>query len=268
MEDPELEKRRRARALNIIKHWRLLDDEFMKRCFKDNIPAVECILRIIMRMPTLRVIKLTVEDTVSTLSGHAVRLDVHARDADNTEYDIEVQRNKEGAGQKRARYNSSLLDLNSLKKGESYDKLPESYVIFITENDLLGHRLPLYHVDRMIRELNDTFDDGSHMIYVNGAYDGDDDVGRLMNDFRSTSPETMYYAPLREVMDRYKNNPVEVSAMCDELEKWREEERREGHTEGVIETFKNLVKDGTLTIETAAKKMGVSVADFRKMAML
>jgi predicted transposase YdaD len=44
--------------------------------------------------------------------------------------------------------------------------------------------------------------------------------------------------------------------------------KEEGRTEGILETFKGLVKDGTLTIETAAKKMGVTVADFRKMAML
>ena len=44
--------------------------------------------------------------------------------------------------------------------------------------------------------------------------------------------------------------------------------KEEGRTEGIPETFKGLVKDGTLTIETAAKKMGVTVADFRKMAML
>ena len=43
---------------------------------------------------------------------------------------------------------------------------------------------------------------------------------------------------------------------------------KQGHTEGLIDAFKGLVKDGTLTIETAAKKMGVTVADFRKMAML
>ncbi len=48
----------------------------------------------------------------------------------------------------------------------------------------------------------------------------------------------------------------------------RTEGRIEGRAEGILETFKGLVKDGTLTIETAAKKMGVTVADFRKMAML
>ena len=31
-------------------------------------------------------------------------------------------------------------------------ELNETYVIFITENDVLGENLPIYHVDRIIRE--------------------------------------------------------------------------------------------------------------------
>ena len=109
--------RRHQRALAIIKRWRLLDDEFMKRCLKDNIPAVECILRIIMEKPKLQVKTVQIEDTIPNLLGHGIRMDVHAIDAEGTEYDIEVQRSDKGAGTKRARFNSSLLDLNSLQKG-------------------------------------------------------------------------------------------------------------------------------------------------------
>ena len=82
----------------------------------------------------------------------------------------------------------------------------------------------------------------------------------------------MHFAALRETVQRYKENPEEVSNMCEEIEDWlkdeRAEGRTEGRTEGVVEILKDLVKDGTLTVEKAAKKMGVTVTDFRKMAML
>lgn len=58
-------------------------------------------------------------------------------------------------------------------------------MIFITERDVLGRQLPLYHIDRTIRKPGEPFDDGSHLIYVNGAYSGDDDIGQLMKDFLS-----------------------------------------------------------------------------------
>lgn len=48
-------------------------------------------------------------------------------------YNIEIQRSDSGADVKRARYNSSLIDANVTEPGESYEKLNETYVIFITE---------------------------------------------------------------------------------------------------------------------------------------
>ena len=226
------QNRRHQRALNIIKRWRLMDDEFMKRCLKDNIPAVECILRIIMEKPNLQVKTVHIEDTIPNLLGHGIRMDVHAVDLEGTEYDIEVQRSDRGAGMRRARFNSSLLDLNSLKKGSTYDMLPESYVIFITENDVWKQGLARYHVNRVIEELNQRFEDGEHILYVNGSYQGSDAMGSLMNDFRCDNAEHMMLHPLKEAVYRYKNNPEEVALMCAELERWSLEERQEGRLEG------------------------------------
>lgn len=276
VQDADIERRRHERALRIIRHWRLLDDVFMKRCLKDNIPAVECILRIIMERPSLRVLDLRVEDVVPNLLGRGIRMDIHAVDAEGRHYNIEIQREDHGAGRKRARFNSSLLDLNSLRQGESYQELPETYVIFITENDVLRHGLARYHVYRVVEELEEPFGDGANIIYVNGAYQGDDDMGRLMHDFRSESPETMTLEPLKEVVDRYKNHPEEVAAMCKELEAWSEDERREGREEGreegkhegAVSMLRSLIEDGTISIAAAAKKLGVTETAFRKMAML
>lgn len=226
------QNRRHQRALNIIKRWRLMDDEFMKRCLKDNIPAVECILRIIMKRPNLQVKTVHIKDTIPNLLGHGIRMDMHAVDLEGTEYDIEVQRSDTGAGTRRARFNSSLRDLNSLKKGSTYDMLPESYVIFITENDVWKQGLARYHVNRVIEELNQRFEDGEHILYVNGAYQGTDAIGSLMNDFRCDTAENMMLHPLKEAVYRYKNNPEEVAIMCAELEKWSLEERQEGRQEG------------------------------------
>lgn len=110
--------------------------------------------------------------------------------------------------------------------------LPESYVIFITENDVWKRGLARYHVNRVIEELNQRFEDGEHILYVNGAYQGTDAIGSLMNDFRCDTAENMMLHPLKEAVYRYKNNPEEVAIMCAELEKWSLEERQEGRQEG------------------------------------
>ena len=76
-----------------------------------------------------------------------------------------------------------------------------------------------------------------------------------MNDFRIFSPDTMYYAPLCEAMDRYKDNQVEVPAMCDELEKWCKEERNEGYAQGRKKTILAMLKHGMPT-DTIAQIVG------------
>ncbi len=59
------------------------------------------------------------------MKGHGIRLDVLAKDAKGVYYDIEVQRSDEGATPKRARYNSSLIDANVLKKGYFVEEIAE-----------------------------------------------------------------------------------------------------------------------------------------------
>lgn len=229
---------RHQRALRIIKRFRLMDDDFMKRCLKDNTAAISCILRIILKKPDLEVQTARIEDTIPNLQGRGIRLDVHAIDNQGKEYDIEIQRSDKGAGCKRARFNSSLLDLNALPKGAEPENLPETYVIFITEHDVLHHNLPLYHIDRIIKELQEPFGDEEHIIYVNGDYTGTDDIGLLMHDFRSRDYQDMYFEPLRETVKRYKENPQEVIAMCKEIEDMMKEERQKGIEQVALELLK------------------------------
>lgn len=61
------------------------------------------------------------------------------------------------------------MDANALPEGMDYKKLPESYVIFITEADVLGKGKPLYVIRRTIEGDGEPFGDGSHIVYVNGS---------------------------------------------------------------------------------------------------
>lgn len=54
-----------------------------------------------------------------------------------------MQRADKGADRKRARYHSGILDAHLLQPGEDYSELPETFVIFITENDVFGKGKPL-----------------------------------------------------------------------------------------------------------------------------
>ena len=72
---------------------------------------------------------------MKNLLGRDIWLDVNAFDGNNEEFDIEIQRADRGADRKRARYHSSILDAHLLRPNDEFKDLPETYVIFITENE-------------------------------------------------------------------------------------------------------------------------------------
>lgn len=168
----------------------LFDDDLMSRVFDNNIEATELMLRIILGR-NINVISVIGQDEIKSheVGGRNITLDVHAIDVNGDEIDIEVQGNSAGAHIRRARYHSSMVDSKMLDEGQEFRQLKDSYIIFIYKHDKFRKGLPVYHIDRYIRETEELFDDGSHIIYVNGNYKGNDEIGQLMNDFRQTDSD-------------------------------------------------------------------------------
>lgn len=199
----------------------------MSRVFDGNIECTELILRILLDNPNIKVKEVHTQREIKNLVGHSVRLDIEAINEDGEPIDVEVQRADKGAGVKRARYNSSMMDANTLVKGEAYESLPDSYVIFITERDVMGEDLPIYHADRIIAETGKPLGDGTHIIYVNGAYRDDSPIGKLIHDFSCKNPDDMYYKPLAEQVRYYKEDAKGVTTMCKLVEELIDMEKKE-----------------------------------------
>lgn len=132
----------------------LMSDILFNAVMNNNKECMEYILRIIMDQADLQVHRVEVQHTVPNPFSRGVRYDVFATDDQGNEYDVEVQQADSGAVPERGRYNSSMMDYTHLDKGQDWIKLPNTYVIFITENDVLGGDLPIYHINRYIEELN------------------------------------------------------------------------------------------------------------------
>ena len=229
------EEARHARYREIIQSFTLMDDVFMTAVFQDSLPCVDLVLQIILDRPNLRATRVVTQHTMKNLHGHDVRLDIHAF-ADGQEFNIEIQRAKKGAAPRRARYHSSIMDANALPEGADYKKLPESYVIFITETDVLGKGKPLYEIERVIKGDGDSFNDGAHIVYVNSVIaDTETPLGRLMHDFRCARPEEMYYDVLAERTGRFKTSEEGVIGMKSAWEQFKEEFKEEVIAEGIAQ---------------------------------
>ena len=249
-------------CLALIDNFRLMDDTFMSKCLENAPECIELILQIILGKKDLKVVKSQTEYPIKSLQGRGVRFDVFARDSKGKEYDIEIQRADKGAEPKRARYNSALLDANALKSGEDFDKLRDAYVIFITENDVMGGGKDIYKIDRTIQELSGkAFGDGTHIIYVNGATRSNTDIGKLMHDFLCSNAAEMYFDILKRQVSQFKNSEEGRHTMCKAMERIK----REGKRETMIATAKRLLANGKLMLKEIAECTGLSLAQVKKL---
>ena len=173
-------------------------------------------------------------------------------------YNVEIQRSDEGAIPRRARYNSSMIDARTVSKGTEFPDLPETYVIFITEHDIWKRGRPIYKVRRTFEDTADAFDDGAHILYVNGECQSDDPLGRLMHDFFCTNPNDMYSEVLAERARFFKEDEKGVSTMCRVMEELYNEGVAEGKTEERLKNIKNLILSLGLTAEAAMDALKIS----------
>ena len=268
-----------------IKELILMNDLFMSACLK-NPKCVELVLRIILNRKDLHVKEVKTQYNIESM-GRSLRLDVLAEDDEGRLYNIEIQRTRKGADVKRGRYHAAHLDCISLRKGESFDKLCENYVIFITEYDVLGGNLPLYTIDRVIKENGRDFNDGSHIIYVNASHrDLGTALGRLMHDFFEPDPNKMYYEELADEAKYLKNLDEGVTVLKGDyqdtfdrgttygmklgLEQGKAEGRIEGRAEGRLQekesTVINMLKAGELTLEKIVQYSGLALSRVQEIA--
>ena len=242
------------RINKLIDGLTLFDDDLMSRVFDKNIEATELLLRIILERK-IKVISVNGQEEMknAAVGGRNITLDVHALDENGEKMDIEVQGNSEGAHIRRARYHSSVLDSRMLKEGQEFKEIKDSYVIFIYKHDKFQEGLPLYHIDRYVRETGKLFEDGSHIIYVNGNYKGDDEIGHLMQDFHQTDPDNMHYKELSQGVRHFKEVEEGRDTMCEAVQEYAKEYAKTEKAELV----ENFMKNMNLTLKQALDAAGI-----------
>lgn len=200
-----------------IQNFRFIDDLFFSIGLNNFKAGIELILRTVKGDDSIVVDEVFTQEDVINWYGKSVCFDVFASSG-NKRFVAEIRRDNRGAVPKRARYNSSLLDSHEMRKGKDYDELPESTVIFICEHDVLKKSLPLYHIQRIVQETGEPFDDQSTIIYVNGECQDDTPLGRLMHDFFCTSADDMYNKVLADRMRYFKEDKGGVQTVCEIME--------------------------------------------------
>ncbi|MDO4921269.1 MAG: Rpn family recombination-promoting nuclease/putative transposase [Phascolarctobacterium sp.] len=249
--------------LEKLARLRLIDDTFMRKVFENNTPATELLLRIILQDDKIKIVKYLSQYTLTNLSGHSVQLDVLAQDACGRYLNVEVQSKPDGASPQRARYYVGAIDTAHFPKSVDYRTLFDTYVIFITETDVLGKDKPIYHIERKIDESGEPFNDGSHIIYVNGNCRYEQTaLSRLMHDFFCTNASDMHYHELKQRVKYFKETEEGVQTMCKIMEELKQEGFAQGEAKATLSSIKSLKISQNWTTEQALIALNIDKKDW------
>lgn len=204
-----------------------------------------------------------------------IRLDVFAKDENNTHYNVEMQTVQKAALGKRARYYHSQIDMELLLSGGKYAQLPNTYVIFICDFDPFGEGKYCYTFENRCEEISSlTLSDGSKSIFLNTHGKNENEVSEAMVKFlmyvkadllesvkdfedefvRSIQESVQHVKESREMEEKFM---ILHELLEEEREESYEAGKTEGKAEGKAESIIELLQDlGTVTEELQSKIFG------------
>ena len=135
--------------------------------------------------------------------------------------------------------------------------MPDTYTIFIIEKDFYGQSEAVYPIERINLATGKSFEDGEHILYVNGEYRGDSAIGKLMHDFNCTKAADMNFELMANRTRYLKENPKGVSEMCKIMEDMR--------SESLKEVALRMLSAGKYALEEIANISGLSLDEVKKL---
>ena len=201
----------------------------------------------------------------------SVRLDIYVEDGKETVYNIEMQTTENRNLPKRTRYYQGMIDLNILEKGDNYNELKRSFVIFVCTFDLFGEGRHIYTFEnRCIQNPELGLGDDTTKIILNTKGTMNDvtpEIKKLLNFIDGKEPEDDFTRELDEAVQSVRKN-----------EKWRldymtlqmnyQEKYEQGIEHEKEKTARRLIELGRFSIEEIADVTELSVEKVKEIAEL
>ena len=182
----------------------------------------------------------TEESIIPDYESKSIRFDVYVKDGSRI-FDVEMQTYDETSIAKRARYYQGICDVDNLLKGAKYDKLPESFIIFICTKDPFGHNLAIYDVKKTFKNSEIEYNDYVHTIFFNATcYEKVENptLRSFLQYVHNRKIENDFTSKIDEVAEFAKHNAkwrAEYMFLHDILDEEKEEAREEGMKEGLAQ---------------------------------
>ena len=192
-----------------------LKDDFMFSVIMRDPKYVKPFLETILRIKIAKIEYPEVQKNIDIAAGaKGIRLDVYVEDEKHTVFNLEMQTTTARNLPKRMRYYQGMIDLNILEKGDDYNHLKKSYVIFICTFDPFGLGRHIYTFEnRCSEDIALTLNDGTVKIILNTKGTLDDvspEMKKLLNYIDGEAPSDEFTEELEQAVKKVRDN-----------EKWR-----------------------------------------------
>ena len=204
---------------------------------------------------------------------HGVRLDVYAADADRTRFKVEMQVTLQKFLPKRSRYYHDQIDMDALLTGDSYESLPDTYVIFICDFDPFGEGLYRYSTGTVCEETGKSIGDGVKTVYLNAHGKNRDGIPEELMQFldyvkntgrkETISTVDPFVRHLQNTIDTIKQDrSMEERYML--LEEMMRKEKQEGRQEMAVQFLIDSLESKFSVPDSLTKKI-MSEMDISKL---
>ena len=255
--------------MKLWKDLKLTDDYLFSQIMREE-DFCKLFLEMLMGIKIQKVVYLEAQKEVNLFpQSKGIRMDVYL-EGDGEIYNIEMQTVRKTNLVKRMRYYHSAIDVDSLLRGNPYDQLKKSFVIFICNFDLCGDGFPVYESQTVWKQNGkETGDEQVKIVYNIGAFEkADDPKLKALLRYLSTETVTDEARTLAEKVAAFKRHFPDgrphMKYELDLYDKWCEgkeegikEGRQEGLSEGRQKGRKEGRDEGILQIAAAALKQGV-----------
>ena len=146
-----------------------LQDDFMFCKVMQNEGLCKALLEMILFDTIGKIAYISIQHSINTYEqAKSVRFDVLVQAENGKFYDVEMQVSNERNIPKRIRFYQAAIDISFLDKGNSYNNLNDSFIIFICTFDAIGKNRPVYTFENIcLQDKNISLQDGTKKVIIN-----------------------------------------------------------------------------------------------------
>ncbi|MBR6193715.1 MAG: Rpn family recombination-promoting nuclease/putative transposase [Treponema sp.] len=209
---------------------------------------------------------------LETLDSKSVRFDVYVKDETRV-FDIEIQTTNNKNLPKRARYYQSVIDLDNLSQGENYNRLKDSYVIFLCLDSPFKKKRPVYFFENICRDDSSIkLNDRAFKLFFNaGEYAKmeEDEEKSFFKFLAGQKAESKLTKSIEEKVNFAKKDMVwrkQYMTWQQTIDEEKELAFEEGKTEKAIEDAENLLRMRLGTVDQIAQATNLPLEKVQKLA--